>query len=222
MKKLIRSRQVVIDGLPARSDNQIVDTELQEIVVAGKPVIGYGAHYYLLNKPSGVVTARSDKEHQTVLDLIVPEDRTPDLYPIGRLDRDTKGLLLITDNGPLGYRMLHPSHHVDKTYLVEVNGLLDEQAVQAFVEGIVFHDGIRCKPAQLEIVEAGDSWSQARVALSEGKFHQIKKMFLCVGVKVTSLTRVSFGGFDLPADLAEGEYRGLNEKEKELLKQYLE
>lgn len=212
---------MVIDGSPARSDNQIVDTELQEIVVAGKPVTGYGAHYYLLHKPAGVVTARSDKEHQTVLDLIAPEDRTPDLYPIGRLDRDTKGLLLMTDNGPLGYRMLHPSHHVDKTYLVEVNGLLTQKAVQAFAEGIVFHDGTKCKPAQLEILEAGDSWSQARVTLSEGKFHQIKKMFLCVGVKVTSLTRVSFGGFDLPADLAEGEYRCLTAEEIQILKEYL-
>lgn len=211
-----------IDGISARSDNQIVDTDLQEIVVNRKRVTGHGSRYYLLHKPRGVVTARSDREHKTVIDLIAPEDQVDGLYPIGRLDRDTKGLLLITDNGPLGYRMLHPSHHVYKTYLVEVNGLLDEQAVQAFAEGVVFHDGTQCKPAKLDILEAGVSRSQARVTLSEGKFHQIKKMFLCVGVKVTSLTRVSFGGFELPDDLPEGQYRELNEQEKAILKQYLD
>lgn len=167
------------------------------------------------------MTARSDQEHQTVIDLIAPEDQVPGLYPIGRLDRDTKGLLLITDNGPLGYRMLHPSHHVDKTYLVEVNGYLDEEAVKAFADGIVFHDGTRCKPAVLDILEAGPESSLAQVTLSEGKFHQVKKMFLCVGVKVTSLTRTRFGDLQLPTDLEEGQYRTLNAQEKAIIKQYL-
>ena len=210
----------MIDGEPARSDNQIVDTGLQEIVVAGKKVQGYSASYFLLNKPAGVVTARSDKEHQTVIDLIAPEDQVDGLYPIGRLDRDTKGLLLITDNGSLGYRMLHPSHHVDKTYLVEVNGYLGEQEVKAFADGIVFHDGTRCRPAVLNILEAGVESSLAQVTLSEGKFHQVKKMFLCVGVKVTSLTRTRFGDLELPADLAEGQYRPLDSRELHLLKSY--
>lgn len=198
-----------------------MDTGLQEIVVAGKKVQGHGASYFLLNKPVGVVTARSDKEHQTVFDLIGPEDQVDGLYPIGRLDRDTKGLLLITNNGPLGYRMLHPSHHVDKTYLVEVNDYLDAEAVKTFADGIVFHDGTRCKPAILDILEAGNESSLAQVTLSEGKFHQVKKMFLCVGVKVISLTRTRFGDLELPADLAEGQYRPLNDQEKVIIKRYL-
>lgn len=190
-------------------------------MVAGRKVEGYGSRYYLLNKPAGVVTARSDKEHQTVLDLLAPVDRTEGLYPIGRLDRDTKGLLLITDNGPLGYRMLHPSHHVDKTYEVEVNGWLDKTAVQAFADGIAFHDGTVCQPAHLHILSASRQESLAYVTISEGKFHQVKKMFLCVGVKVTSLTRLSFGALQLPSDLPEGQYRELNPAEKDIIKQYL-
>ncbi|WP_067194071.1 pseudouridine synthase, partial [Streptococcus sp. DD10] len=221
IKKLIRSRQVLVDGQPATQDSQIVDTGLQEISVAGQKVEGYGSRYYLLNKPAGVVTARSDKEHQTVLDLIAPKDRVAGLYPIGRLDRDTKGLLLITNNGPLGYRMLHPSHHVDKMYEVIVNGLLTEDSIYDFARGIVFHDGTICKPAQMEILYAREDKSLAHVTISEGKFHQIKKMFLCIGLKVISLTRLSFGDFILPADLHPGQYRVLNDDEKKRIKRYL-
>ena len=128
VKKLFKSQQIVIDGQPAQSLSQIVDPELQTIQVSGKKVALEGSAYYLLHKPAGVVSAVRDKDHQTVIDLISPQDSREGLYPVGRLDRDTEGLVLITNNGPLGYRMLHPSHHVDKIYHVEVNGFLADDA----------------------------------------------------------------------------------------------
>ena len=152
VKKLFKSQQIVIDGQPAQSLSQIVDPELQTIHVSGKKVALEGSAYYLLHKPAGVVSAVRDKEHQTVIDLISPQDSREGLYPVGRLDRDTEGLVLITNNGPLGYRMLHPSHHVDKIYQVEVNGFLADDAPEFFASGIAFLDGTRCQPAELTIL----------------------------------------------------------------------
>ena len=128
VKKLIRSRQVYVDGRLAEADNLNVEPSLQEITVSGKQGYTIYRKYFILNKPAGVVSAVSDKEHQTVIDLIAESDRVPKLYPVGRLDRDTEGFLLITNNGPLGYRMLHPKYHVTKTYYVEVNGRLADDA----------------------------------------------------------------------------------------------
>ena len=128
----------------------------------------------------------------------------------------------MTDNGPLGFQLLHPQYHVDKTYQVQVNGLLTPDHIQAFQKGIIFLDGTVCKPARLEILSASPSLSQASITISEGKFHQVKKMFLSVGVKVTSLKRVQFGEFTLDPELAEGQYRPLNPEELEVIKNYLE
>lgn len=200
---------------------QIVDPELQDIQVSGKTIELAGAVYYLLNKPSGIVTAVTDKEHQTVIELLAANDRREGLYPVGRLDRDTEGLVLITNNGPLGYRMLHPSHHVDKVYYVEVNGRLDSDAPSFFASGVTFLDGTRCQPADLTILEASLEHSRATIQLAEGKFHQVKKMFLAYGVKVTYLKRISFGGFEL-GSLARGDYRTLTPKETEHLLSYFD
>ena len=128
----------------------------------------------------------------------------------------------MTDNGPLGFQLLHPQYHVDKTYQVKVNGLLTPDHILQFKEGIIFLDGTTCKPAKLEILSASSSSSQATITISEGKFHQVKKMFLSVGVKVTSLKRVQFGDFTLDPELAEGQVRPLNLEELEMIKNYLE
>ena len=220
VKKLIRSRQVYVDGRLAEADNLNVEPSLQKITVSGKQVKQSSEKYFLLNKPAGVVSAVSDKEHQTVIDLIKEADRVPKLYPVGRLDRSTEGLLLITNNGPLGYRMLHPKHHVAKTYYVEVNAFLADDAPAFFENGVSFDDGTICKPAKLEIITASTETSSAYVTISEGKFHQIKKMFLAYGVKVTYLKRLTFGEFQL-GDLPSGQYRELTSTEKEILKNYL-
>ncbi|MGT2949838.1 16S rRNA pseudouridine(516) synthase [Streptococcus cuniculi] len=222
VKKLLKSQQVTVDGRLVRSGSQIADPGLQVIEVCGKQVMLEAPVYYLLNKPAGVVSAVSDVQHQTVIDLIAEKDRRAGLYPIGRLDRDTEGLLLITNNGPLGFRMLHPKYHVDKVYDVEVNGFLAEDAVAFFREGVRFLDGTKCQPAVLEIVSAEETFSRARIRISEGKFHQVKKMFLAYGVKVTYLKRIAFGDFVLEDDLPVGSYRTLTSTEKKILKQYLD
>lgn len=222
MKQSLLQKQILVDGKPACKLSQNVDTGLQQITFQGKQVSGPAHHYYMLNKPAGAVTANRDAEKLTVLDLLDKEIEKENLYSIGRLDRDTEGLLLITDNGPLGFQLLHPQYHVEKTYYVEVNGPLTSQDKIAFQEGIRFLDGTICQPAQLTIFSSCFSLSRASVRISEGKFHQIKKMFLVVGVKIIYLKRIQFGNFTLDPDLATGDCRPLNQEELEIIKEYLE
>ena len=222
MKQALLKGEILVDGCPARSLAQNIDTGLQELLFQDRIIHGYEHSYLMLHKPAGVVTANKDKKLPTVMDLLPPDIQSDKLYAVGRLDRDTTGLLLLTDNGPLGFQLLHPQYHVDKTYQVEVNGLLTPDHIQAFQKGIVFLDGTICKPASLEILSASPSHSQASITISEGKFHQVKKMFLSVGVKVSSLKRVQFGDFTLDTELTEGHYRPLNPEELEIIKNHLE
>lgn len=219
MKKLISSGEVLIDSIPATHVSNNVDPQLQVITVQGSRIVDNSQKYYLLNKPKGLISATTDQQLPTVIDLFKKEN-VEGLYPIGRLDRDTEGLLIITNNGPLGYRLLNPVQHIEKEYYVEVNGPLDDSCIQRFHDGIMFHDGTICKSATLSILESSSSLSKATVTISEGKFHQIKKMFLFVGVKVTFLKRIRFGEFVLDSSLAPGEYRPLNFSELQILKQY--
>jgi len=222
MKQALLKKEILVDGLAATSLAQNIDTGLQELIFQGRKIQGYEHIYLMLHKPNGVVTASKDRKLPTVMDLLPQHLQSAQLYAIGRLDRDTTGLLLLTDNGPLGFQLLHPQYHVDKTYQVEVNGPLSSDHVQTFKDGIVFLDGTVCKPAQLEILSSSPSLSRATITISEGKFHQVKKMFLSVGVKVTALKRVQFGDFTLDTDLAEGQYRPLNQEELKIIKNYLE
>lgn len=222
MKRALIKKEILVDGLVATSLAQNVDTGLQELIFQGRKIQGYEHIYLMLHKPKGVVTASKDKKLPTVMDLLPQHLQSAQLYAIGRLDRDTTGLLLLTNNGPLGFQLLHPQYHVDKTYQVEVNGLLTPEHIQQFKDGIVFLDGTVCKPAQLEILASSPSHSRATITISEGKFHQVKKMFLSIGVKVTALKRVQFGDFILDPDLTEGQYRHLNQEELIIIKKYLE
>ena len=222
MKQALLKKEILVDDCPARSLAQNIDTGLQKLVFQERQIQGYEHNYLMLHKPNGVVTASKDKKLPTVMDLVPKNIQSDQLYAIGRLDRDTTGLLLLTDNGPLGFQLLHPQYHVDKTYQVKVNGLLTPNHIQKFKDGIVFLDGTVCKPAKLEILDSNPSESHASITISEGKFHQVKKMFLSVGVKVTSLKRVQFGDFTLDPELAEGQYRPLNPEELEIIKNYLE
>ena len=222
MKRALLRGAILIDQNPARSLSQNVDTGLQEILFYKQKISAPAHRYFMMNKPRGYITANSDASKETVIDLIKKEDYSGELYSIGRLDRDTTGLLLITDNGPLGFQLLHPQYHVDKTYYVQVNGLLNNQAIETFQEGVRFLDGEVCKPAQLIIHSATPFLSTASVTISEGKFHQVKKMFLAIGVKVIYLKRTHFGDFQLDPSLAEGDYRSLNQDELKLIKNYLE
>ena len=222
MKQALLKKEILVDDCPARSLAQNVDTGLQKLVFQKRQIQGYEHNYLMLHKPNGVVTASKDKKLPTVMDLVPKNIQSDQLYAIGRLDRDTTGLLLMTDNGPLGFQLLHPQYHVDKTYQVKVNGPLSFDHIQQFKDGIVFLDGTLCKPAKLEILSASPTESHASITISEGKFHQVKKMFLSVGVKVISLKRVQFGDFTLDPELAEGQFRPLNLEELEMIKKHLE
>ena len=222
MKQALLKKEILVDNCPARSLAQNVDTGLQKLLFQDRKIQGYEHNYLMLHKPSGVITASKDDKLQTVMDLLPKNLQSDQLYAIGRLDRDTTGLLLLTDNGPLGFQLLHPQYHIDKTYQVKVNGPLTPDHIQQFKDGIVFLDGTTCKSAHLEILASSPSLSKATITISEGKFHQVKKMFLSVGVKVTSLKRVQFGDFTLDPELAEGQYRPLNPEELEIIKKHLE
>ena len=222
MKQALLKKEILVDGVPATSLAQNVDTGLQELIFQGRKIQGYEHTYLMLHKPNGVVTASKDKKLPTVMDLLPQHLQSDQLYAIGRLDRDTTGLLLLTNNGPLGFQLLHPQYHVDKTYQVEVNGLLTPDHIQQFKNGIVFLDGTICKPAQLEILSSSPSLSRATITISEGKFHQVKKMFLSIGVKVTTLKRVRFGPFTLEDELKEGHYRPLTSVECDAIRSFLE
>ncbi|EOH93976.1 pseudouridine synthase [Enterococcus haemoperoxidus ATCC BAA-382] len=220
VKALIRSKQVTVDGQVMMDESLNVDAALQDIFVGDKKIQQQTHVYYMLNKPQGVVTAVKDAQYQTVIDLIKTSDQRAGLYPIGRLDRDTEGLLLITDNGQLGYQLLLPHKKVSKRYEVIVNEQLTSRDCEAFAEGIVFSDGKRCKPAELIILSSTENKSNAYLDITEGKFHQVKKMFLSVGKKVIYLKRLSMGPIQLDQTLDLGEYRSLNKEELQALLPY--
>ena len=221
MKQALLKKEILVDDCPASSLAQNVDTGLQKLVFQGRQIQGYEHNYLMLHKPNGVVTASKDKKLPTVMDLVPKNIQSGQLYAIGRLDRDTTGLLLLTDNGPLGFQLLHPQYHVDKSYQVKVNGPLTSDHIQKFKEGVVFLDGTTCKPAQLEILSSSPTESRASITISEGKFHQVKKMFLSVGVKVTALKRTHFGPWNLDDNLQEGDYRPLNSEELASIRDFL-
>ncbi|MBM7689458.1 16S rRNA pseudouridine(516) synthase [Enterococcus ureilyticus] len=220
VKALIRSKQVRVDGHIIMDESLNVDAALQEIFVGERQILQKTHVYYMLNKPQGVVTAVRDVKHQTVIDLIEKKDQRAGLYPIGRLDRDTEGLLLLTDNGQLGYQLLQPQKKVLKRYEVIVNERLTKEDCVAFAQGIVFSDGKKCLAAKLQILSAEEHQSQAYLDITEGKFHQVKKMFLAVGKKVIYLKRLSMGPVVLDPMLSSGEYRSLNPEELQALLPY--
>lgn len=217
MKRLFLMGKVQVDGEIIYQENKNVDSMLHTIKVDGQQLLTNEV-YYLLNKPQGVVTANQD-ELSTVFDVLLPVDRRADLSAVGRLDRDTEGLLLLTSNGQLGYDLLQPKKKVTKVYEATINATVTEEDVGAFARGITFHGGETCQPAKLEILSANALESQVCLTLCEGKFHQVKKMFLATGKKVTYLKRVSMGPLTI-GELAVGEYRTLTKEELIQLKSY--
>lgn len=216
LKKEIRKGLVCVDGSPVRDAGTLLKGT-EEVTYKGETVVYEEFVYFMLNKPSGAVSAVTDKNRETVVDLI-KERRKKDIFPVGRLDIDTEGLLLITNDGELAHRLLSPAHHVEKTYFAEVDGRLTEEDVLAFSEGLVISEDFTALPAKLEILSSGET-SEARVTVSEGKFHQVKKMFLNRGCEVTYLKRLSMGPLMLDEGLSPGEYRRLGEEEIRELKE---
>lgn len=215
LKKMIRSGRVQIDGVPAKKPEEKVNIESQTVTLDGKPVVYQTMEYYMLHKPAGVVSATKDKKEKTVLDLIDGQKRK-DLFPVGRLDKDTEGLLLITNDGDLAHRLLAPGKHVDKVYFAHIDGRVTEEDIQQFAEGLDIGDEDLTLPAKLEILVSAEE-SEILLTIQEGRFHQVKRMFEAVGKKVTYLKRMSMGSLVLDEHLKKGEYRPLTKEELEKL-----
>lgn len=215
VKKYIRQGSVTVDGVTVKKPEEKVNELTQKVCVNGKQ-IGYEKfEYYMLNKPKGVVSATTDPKDQTVVELIESRKRK-DLFPVGRLDKDTEGLLLITNDGELAHRLLAPKKHVDKVYYAKIDGTVTEETVARFREGLDIGSGDFAKPSSLTIVKSG-LISEIELTIQEGKFHQVKRMFHAVGMEVLELKRLSMGSLVLDPALKPGEYRRLKEEEVEKL-----
>ncbi|MFR9273167.1 MAG: pseudouridine synthase [Clostridia bacterium] len=213
VKKHIRQGKVTVDGAVVRSPEYKVDED-STVCCDGSRIRYEAFEYYMLNKPAGVVSATEDHGGKTVIDLIGGK-RRKGLFPVGRLDKDTEGLLLITNDGALAHRLLSPRKHVDKVYYVRVKGEVTEEDVRAMAEGIDIGDSASeewTKPAVLDIISSGRK-SAVRLTIQEGKYHQVKRMFLARGKEVTYLKRERMGALILDESLQPGEYRRLTEEE---------
>ena len=217
VKALIRAGRVQVNDVVIKRDAAQVDEEKDCIRLDGQTLTYARFQYFMLHKPAGVVSATFDNRFQTVIDLVPEQYRYFDLFPVGRLDIDTTGLLILTNDGALAHRLTSPRHHAEKTYFARVDGLVDKTDVSAFQEGIRLDDGYVCKPADLKILSAALE-SEVELRIHEGKFHQVKRMFEAVGKKVLVLKRLSMGGVVLDQALQEGEMRLLTAPELEQLK----
>ena len=218
VKLLVRQGRVLVDGVPARSAEDRMAPETAEITVDGERLVWRRYTWLMMNKPAGVLSATEDGRGKTVLDLLPEELRRRELFPVGRLDKDTEGLLLLTNEGGLAHDLLSPKKHVDKVYYARTAGELEEADCRAFAAGMVLGDGLECLPAGLEILSAGAGGSEALVTLREGKFHQVKRMLAARGKPVLYLKRMKMGNLTLDPALEPGGYRFLTEEEVALLR----
>ena len=215
IKKEIRSGQVVVNGISICRPEVKIDTGQDKVIFHGEPVTYEEYEYFMLNKPAGVISAASDRQETTVIDLI--KDRKRDnLFPVGRLDKDTEGLLIITNNGELAHRLLSPKKHVDKVYFARINGQVTQSDVDNFSRVVDIGDEKTTLPADL-VICTSDEISEIRLTIREGRFHQVKRMFQAFGKEVVYLKRLQMGGIALDESLKPGEYRRLTEEEVERL-----
>ena len=221
VKKIIKEDRVLIDDKIGDKANMQIDPERQVIKVDNEEIHYSEFFYFLLNKPQGVISATKDNVHQTVIDLLDLEDQNKDVFPVGRLDMDTEGLLLLTNDGQLSHELLSPKKNVPKTYFAKVEGKMTKEDVVTFKEGLELLDGYLCMPAELTILSAGQT-SQIELVINEGKFHQVKKMVEAVGKEVFYLQRVGMGNLTLPEDLELGSYRAITAEEMDLLTMKIE
>jgi 16S rRNA pseudouridine516 synthase len=207
IKSWIRKGRISINSIPCLRPEEKVSTE-DEISLDGQRIIYERYLYFMLNKPAGVVSATEDKRDKTVLDLI-DTDRRKDLFPVGRLDKDTEGLLIITNDGDLAHRLLSPKKEVDKVYYAKINGRVTADDAEAFLSGISIGEDKPCLPAKLDIIKSSNHISEINLTIYEGKYHQVKRMFEAVGKEVIYLKRISMGGLTLDSLLKPGDYRRL-------------
>lgn len=219
-KQLLKKSLVTVNDRVVKDGKTQVDETQDSIKFAGEKLTYQKYYYYMLHKPQGVISATEDKWDQTVVDLLKDEDYREDLFPVGRLDKDTEGLLLLTNDGQLAHRLLSPKKHVDKEYFAKVQGIVTDADILHFAKGFALTNKEQVKPSKLviELIDETDQTSEIRLIIQEGKFHQVKRMFEAVDKKVVYLKRLRMGSLWLDETLALGEYRVLNEDELEGLK----
>ena len=215
---MLKTGRVTVNGKKEKSAKLQINEERDEIRFDGQVLEYEEFVYYMMNKPQGVISATEDSKHRTVLDLLDDIARTKEVFPVGRLDIDTHGLLLLTNDGQLAHALLSPKRHVDKTYLAQVEGIMSQEDVDTFAKGIPLKD-FTCQPAKLEIlsVDSDKDESQVRVTIAEGKFHQVKRMVAYCGKEVVDLQRLTMGTLALDENLERGEWRRLTKEELENL-----
>ncbi|ANU23739.1 pseudouridine synthase [Planococcus donghaensis] len=217
VKVLLKSKAVEVNGEIVRDPKVHVNEHADLVSVGGEAVTYTEFIYLLMNKPQGVISATEDKYDKTVIDLLGEDEQHFEPFPVGRLDKDTEGFLLLTNDGKLAHELLSPKKHVDKTYFAHVEGVVTEEDAEAFKKGVVLDDGYETKPASLSILESA-AVSKIELTITEGKFHQVKRMFESVGKRVVYLKRLSMGPLSLDPELELGEYRHLTEEEVASLK----
>lgn len=205
--QLIKQGIVAVNGTTVKTPKQQVK-ESDQVTVNGDAVAYQKYHYFLLNKPKGVLSATEDRSQPTVISILAPQDRYQGIVPVGRLDKDTTGLLLLTNDGQLNHELLAPGKHVDKVYRAEIAGVANEETVKTFASGMTLGDGTKLQPAELKILSQDEEHNRSttEIKIREGKYHQIKRMFGAVGMKVVELERISMGKLTLPPSLKRGEY----------------
>ncbi|MGL5646230.1 MAG: pseudouridine synthase [Clostridium sp.] len=220
VKTLVKKGFVEVDGVVVKDSNVKVNPDEAIIKVNGEELYYREFIYLMMNKPDGVISATYDNRDTTVVDLLHVDYQAFEPFPVGRLDKDTVGLLLLTNDGELNHRLIAPKWHVDKVYFARIDKKVTEEDVKAFKDGITLDDGYECKEAKLEILKADEDGSEVNITIQEGKFHQVKRMFEARDKKVVYLQRTEFGGLLLDRDLEEGEYRELTDEEIEHLKSF--
>ena len=218
VKNLLKAGRVTVNGKKEKSAKLQINEERDQIHFDGQKLEYEEFVYYMMNKPQGVISATEDTKHRTVLDLLDDYGRAKEVFPVGRLDIDTHGLLLLTNDGQLAHALLSPKRHVDKTYLARVKGIMTQEDVETFAKGIPLKD-FTCQPAKLELISIDSEKNQSlvRVTIAEGKFHQVKRMVAYCGKEVIDLQRLTMGTLILDEKLKRGEWRRLSKEEVENL-----
>ena len=216
VKNFLKAGRVMVNGKKEKSAKLQINEEIDEICFDGQKLEYEEFVYYMMNKPQGVISATEDPKHKTVLDLLDDLARSKEVFPVGRLDIDTHGLLLLTNDGQLAHALLSPKRHVDKTYLARVDGIMTDEDIETFAQGIPLKD-FTCQPAKLELVSIDREKNQSlvRVTIAEGKFHQVKRMVAYCGKEVVDLQRLTMGTLILDENLKRGEWRRLTKEELE-------
>lgn len=216
VKQLIRQMNISVNGKQVDKPNLHVNPSEDKIIVNGEQVIYEKYIYLMLNKPDGYISATEDLYDLTVIDLVPEDFRHFDLFPVGRLDKDTEGLLLLTNDGKVNHYLTSPKHNVKKVYYATIQGEVTKEDIERFAQGVVLDDGYKTKPAQLHIIKSDDQ-SEIELTITEGKFHQVKRMFLAINKQVLYLKRIQMGEIRLDHELQLGHIRRLNEAEMQYI-----